>query len=1267
VSELRVARTPAGGRIFEPYLPLVVLEWLNRTPEAAWRELEGTLAFVDISGFTAMSERLAARGKAGAEEVTETMNATFAPLLAVAYEYGGGLLKFGGDALLLFFDGPDHALRAARAAWRTRATLAALGPVRTTAGRVRLQMHAGLFSGPCHFFLVGDRHRELIVAGPAATATVAAESAAAAGEIVVAGEPLPDDVLGEPRGGGRLLVAEPAAATLPNVGPVPFLDELDLAACVPVALRPHLSTDSADAEHRRAAVAFVRFTGVDDAIAADGNDPAAAAVHELVVAVQAAAAEHDVCFLESDLDANGARIVLVAGAPETAGNDEERLLRAARAVVEAGTALRPAVGVHRGHVFAGKIGPPFRRTYTILGETAALAARLMARAEPGQVLATTAVTERSRTIFSGRPLEPFRVKGRSEPVDAIEVGPVAGLRAAEPERLPMVDRKRELAILEAALSTVRLGYGTLVELVGEPGIGKSRLVEELRARAADMTLVAAACDQYEAMTPYYAFRSLLRELIGSGLGDDAEENSRILCERLAGVAPELEPWIPLLALTLDVPALATREVDELGPEFQRARLHGVVSTLLSKLLGEPTIVLFEDTHWMDDASVELLRHLGEHVASQPWLACATRRPVPGESTGSAPTLPAMTIRLDPLPEEDAQALAAAAAGDGLRADELAPITERAGGNPLFVRELVAAARSDAAAGAEQELPQNVESLVAARIDRLPPHERTLLRWASVIGHAFAGEILESVLGGPDAVDPGVWDRLAEFVERDPFVPGSFRFRHQLIRDAAYEGLPYRRRRELHLRVAEAYERLAGGRPEEVAELLSLHFHRAQDDAKTWTHSLAAAERARSKGANVEAVEFYGRALDAAKCLRSLDPRELGRVWEARGDACELAGRYDDAAESYRSARRALEPAGPQPGLLLKEGTIRERAARYGEAIRWYRRGLAALEQLPAEERPLHRAELRLASAGVRYRQGDSAECVALSLQAVEDAQAAGDLGALAHAYYLLHLAYTSLGSPDRQHYRDLALPIFEELGDLVGQANALNNLGIDAYYEGRWAEALGFYERSREARRRVGDVVGEAMLANNIGEIRSDQGLHEEAGALFTEAEKICREAGSAMLTAVAQANLGRLAARRGDAPEARRLLESALDGFTKIRATAFIAETRTRLAEAALLEGRTRAAVSAAEAALPGAPPVLAARLHRVRGCALLALGDPDEGAAALERSLAIARAGDLPFEAALTLKALSGTGSDPGTAAEADALLAALGVVATPDLAIP
>ena len=991
-----VTAQPGSSPQLTAYVPRITIEWLRSAPETLGRELDGTMAFVDISGFTAMSERLASKGKEGAEEVNEVMNTTFGHLLHVAYTYGGSLLKFGGDALLLFFAGAGHERRAARAAYVMRRMLRSIGRPQTSVGSVTLRMHVGLNSGRFHFFLVGEAHRELIVSGPETGRTVALEDASEAGDILLStatAAALPARVLGEKKGGGVLLRLEPAAD--PHGEPLPSVEGLDLSLGVPVAVRASVTAGTVEPEHRQAAIAFLRFSGLTVLLEQEGIDAAARAVHELVGAVQRAADEHGVTFLESDVDRDGGRIVLVAGAPQSAGEDEGRLLLTVRAIVDADTALPVAAGINRGRVFAGEVGAPFRRTYTVLGDTAALAARLMARAQPGQILVAAAVLERTRTRFETHELEPFTVKGKSRPVVAHELRGLARGRSAPAVRhLPLVDRQRELAILGASLAPARAGFGSLVELVGDTGIGKSRLVAEMREQSADMTVLTAACEPYDTSTAYGVFRELLRGLLDIGGDGDTARNSELLSERVTAIAPELRAWLPLLAVPLDLPVEPTRETDELDPAFRRARLHGVVGTLLQALLPNPTLLVFEDAHWMDGASSELLRHLGTEVTSRPWFALVTRHPT-GQGFSAAdgtPPLPALTMRLEPLPADDARALVAAAAETPLAAADVDAIVERAGGNALFLQELVAASgRTGRRRGAAGE----------RRGGRHRPHRRALARrpGGAALG-VRAGDALRRPPARRGARARGVRRRRRglgsagrvprarpERRRRLPLpagrVPGR-RLRGALVPPAPRAAPP----RGRGVRAAGG-----GGRPRVRRDALAALVARGRPRA----HLALLAHRGRARTGEVR--ERRGGRLLPPRARGGTAPRRTSsrprwpRVWESLGDVSELAGRYPEAVEAYRSGRRLAEPAlGPQPGLLLKEGSVRERISQYSEALRWYTRGLAAAEGLAdAAERRAHRTKLTLAYAGVRLRQGLWGDCIRRCRAALEDAQDAGDL------------------------------------------------------------------------------------------------------------------------------------------------------------------------------------------------------------------------------------------------------------------------------------
>jgi class 3 adenylate cyclase/tetratricopeptide (TPR) repeat protein len=1253
-----MAAPPLDRADFVPFLPRLTMQWLRSHPDRRWLELEGSLAFVDISGFTALSERLSSLGKAGAEVLTDVIDSTFVPLLEAAYDCGGGLLKFGGDALLMLFSDSGHAARAARAVFEMRELLRQIGHVDTPAGAATLNMHVAVHTGRFDVFLVGRTHRDLLVTGPGATTTVDLESHSEAGEILISpavAEVLDPSCVGAARGPGFLLEAMPAVPGA--LEPLPDPTGIALEQALPAALRDQLvEVGPLEGEHRRCAVAFIRYQALDGLIEREGPEAAAETLDELVSLVQRATDDHGVTFLQSDIDRDGGKIILVAGAPQTHGDNEERLLRTVRAIVDADPPLPLHVGVSRGRIFAGQVGFRHRRTYTVMGDTVSLAARLMGRARAGEIIVAAEAFERGHDRFEAVELEPFEVKGISAPVHAFALGRLRDTHAAAEEaRVPFVGRERERALLAASAASARDGSGMLVELVGEAGIGKSRLADDLRDRCRDMVTLSVRCEQYESTTPYYAIRPLLQALLGVQLNGGGAHNREVLRERLAAVDEGLVPWAPLLAAPLDVEVESTPEVDDLDPTFLRARLHAVVSALLERLLDSPTLLLFEDVHWMDDASSELMRHLGKRLATRPWLACTTRRPVPGGFTAAGG---ALTLELEPLTAKDARALVEAAVGGRtLSVEEATALAERGAGNPLFLQELAAADLDG------EELPETVEALLAARIDGLAPGERALLRWASVFGSSFSGPLLAEVL----ADEQTSFDvRLGEFVERDPDVPDGFRFRHALVRDVAYEGLSYKRRRDLHGRVAEAIERRHAANPGEAAELLSLHFLRAGRWPQAWEHSLQAGRRAQEKWANVEAAEFYRRAIESARHLAGLDPGEIAAVWEALGDCLRLAGKLDGAAHAFSEARKLTAQDSPSLiELMHKEGKIREDTGRYAEAIRWYARGLRAAERVADEAVRTHlRLELNMGYAQARFRQGALEDCIARCRKVIDESLATDDLPQLGRAYLMIYGAYTALGSPDRAAFRGLALPIFEELGDLRRQATTLNNLGIEAYYEGDWDKALDVYRRARELFERVGDVTSVAMATNNIGEIVSDQGRFDEAEELFASVRRAADAAGHRLFSAIAVLNLGRAAARSGRFDDADAQLAEAAEAFAEMHAEFYVLETEVRKAETDVLRGdRPESALSQLEAVLERAgtgadmAPARALAL-RLKGSALIQLGRSGEAVSAFGESIDVAEQAGVVYERALALDGLAAATEDPEPAAESGRLLARLHV---------
>ena len=1260
------------ARTLGPYLPRLLLGWMADHPEDVHLRTHGSLTFVDISGFTALSERLARRGKVGAEEVSDTIGACFQRLLGVAYANDGTLLKFGGDALLLFFSGPDHQARSIRAAIGMRRALRETGRLPVPGARITLRMSVGVHSGEFHFFLVGESHRELIITGPAASRTVEMEAIADPGEIVVSPEVadfLPRASLGRAKGPGHLLRREPPGVHMGTSTPPPDVDPAAVATLLPPSLRAHLLAGGIESEHRRATVGFIHFDGTDRLVEEQGAPATATALQDLVARVQLAADRRGVTFLGSDIDRDGGKIILAAGVPQASERDEERMLLALHEIAEERGTLPVRIGCNGGRVFAGDIGPPYRRTYTVMGDAVNLAARLMAAARPGEVLVTEEVPGKSQTRFGLEPLQPLKVKGKAQPVQAYRLGPPeAGVadRIADldDDLLPFVGREHEMDILMDALTSARGGRGRVVELVGDAGIGKSRLVREVRERARGARVLSAACHLYEAGSPYFPFRTPLRNLVGISESTSAADEAERLRTVVEAEASDLIPWMPLLGIAMDVQVAPTHETDQLAEEFRRSRLERAVIDLLSAVSNRaPLVLTVEDAHWMDEASSDLLQRMVEEVPQLAWLICVTRRDEEGGFV--APEAPHVrTLRPEPIGAAASAALVHAATEESpLAPHEIEALTDRAGGNPLFLRELVSMAR---AGQRWEELPGSVEAAVTARIDQLGSDDRALLRRLAVLGETISEDLLPAVLlEGAGPPSPVVWRRLDAFVTAA--APGAYQFRHALIRDAAYEGLPYRVRRELHAQVGEAIERATYPNLEEQAELLALHYFAAGRYEAAWLHSRIAGQRAKELYANVDAAAFYERSLEAVRHVDDVPEEMRAELYEALGDVRERLGEYERAAAAYRSARRLL--AGERVAearLMLKQGWIRDRSGRFTDALRWIGRGLRLLNGATEQDAVRQRAQLTVWYAAVRQAQGRHREAIRSCRRAIEEAEAAGERQALAHAYYLLDWALMDIGRSEAAGYSEAALAIYRELGDLAGQATVLNNMAGFAYLGGRWSEALDRYARAREASSRAGDSVNAAVPAAGIAEILLEQGRLSESEALLEEALRVWKAAGHWWGIAYATLNLGRIAAREGDLERAERLLVEAREGFRRGGASGFTSEVDARTVEVRLFQERYPEALDLVDRLLAdeGGSATHGPLLHRLRGYALARLGDLGAAEAALEESLRLAREARAQHEAAATLGALvhlaraGGLRPPAGAEAEAREILDRLGI---------
>ena len=1197
------------------------------------------MAFVDISGFTKLTERLARKGKIGAEEMSDILNNTFGMLIQAARGDGADLVKWGGDAVLLLFRGADHAAHAARAAYRMRKTLREFGSVRVTAGQVTLRMSVGIHSGEFHFSLVGDPaiHRELVVSGPSASMTAEMESLATAGQIAVSDATaalLAPSVLGGRIRGGQLLRSEPRA--LDDVAES-VAGGSDLASTLAPPVREHLLAAAGESEHRPIAVAFIHFSGTDTLVTEAGPDAAATALDELVRNVQHAAADHKVTFLESDIDRDGGKIMLVAGAPRSNGNDEECLLRAVRQIVDRSGTLALRAGVNRGSVYSGDFGPDFRRTYSVKGDAINLAARVTAKAHIGQVLATRDVVTRSRTVFEFETLPPFAVKGKSQPVHAVALGAVAGERAETTGEGAFVGRDQELATLSRALGAARRRQGTLIEVIGEPGMGKSRLIHEIRRLAGDMCVVDGPSGSYQSSTAYFPFRTLLRDILGIGPETEQASIATRLTDRIKDDAPHLRPWLPLLGVVLGTELPPSREAAELDEKFRRPKLAEVTIEFLRVILPTPTLLVFENVHLTDDASADLLRRLAHDVSRQPWVVVVSRRERP---TGFVPDPSAGQERLalEPIDESAAlELLASTARATPLSAHAMSVIAAKAGGNPLFLRELVLAASRS---GSVSELPDSVEGVVTSLIDHLDPHDRTLLRCAAVLGVSVSLADLRNMLAAQGhTFDDEALNRIGDFLERDGQDRG--RFRHAVIRDVAYAGLPYRLRRQMHEQVGEALER-AGSSREDLADQLSMHFFHAGNYEKAWTYSRAAGDRARARYAHAEAMEFLERALECADRLRGIAPSQIAVVHEQLGDVRDLAGLSTEAADAYRRAQRfAIDSPVLLAGLMFKQASIVQRLAKFSASLHLLSRGRTVLDGTLGANADAVRSRLATRYAFGKYLQGKHTDAMRWSAIGASEARKADDRESLAYAYNTMHLAYLHAGRIEEQPFGELSLAIYEQLGDLRMQGHCLNNLAIGAMQDGRWDVSADLLHRAADMFRRVGDTANEANAVYNRADLLIRQGRFAEVKPLLATALHAARAADDHELVALVLRERGRLLSGLGRWDEAVDLFDDARVRFAELGLPHELIGLDGALAECLILSGRLDEARTVVSGALDRARALdasaLLAPLLRIQGFALLAAGRPAEARGVLETGLRSPDGADGGHEHALMMMGLA------------------------------
>jgi class 3 adenylate cyclase/tetratricopeptide (TPR) repeat protein len=871
----------------------------------------------------------------------------------------------------------------------------------------------------------------------------------------------------------------------------------------------------------------------------------------------------------------GDNVMAVFGAPVAHEDDPERAVRAGLAMqaamteineqfaAEAEVSFELRVGINSGEVLAGQVGDE----YTVMGDPVNVAARLQSAARPGSVTVGEITHRLTRAAISYQELEPLELKGKSEPVAAWEavqvLVPGATRRAARAET-PLIGRDDEASLLESLFERVASeGRPHLVTLIGQAGVGKSRLLRDMTSKLGERpeqpALREGRCPAYGAGIAYWALGEVMRgefeivdtddsdvawtklsrgieELISDETEEPPERLAALIARPLGIEVPEEIAIGSSVISTVNSAGSTTGRESEI-PQQTRDRLFSAVRSVVEAVSRRrPLVLAIEDIHWADEGMLDLIEYLARWVRGPVLIICLARDELlerrPGWGGGRRN---ATAISLEPLTDVEAQELVTALFPDGGgngNGQLVSQVAERSGGNPLFAEEMVNRIKEEGAPDADT-LPETVHSVLAARLDSLRPLERRVLQHAAVVGATFWQGSLSS-LAAEEGLDLG--EALAALQEKELVVPSAgsrlageheYAFKHALIRDVAYGTLPKSVRCRKHVEVGQFIEERSGERGEAVVALVAEHYGRAaalapaanldpdereQVSSQALRFAEAAGDSAAALYSNQEALNHYSGALELRDAL---DHGSEARIGEKRGDVALRLGRVDAAVEVWEHCldfHRRQEDLARVGDLHRKIGAGLWHKGEREASIDHYQKGIDLLKDGPP---CLELVRLYEEAASLYMHTGDNMLAIYASEKALRLAERLGEAAAASRAHGIFGRVFGRIGDSEKAREnleRSVELARDSDPGEAV---RALLTLGYhlevsEAEYEG----AASAYTEALELSEQVGDLPSQVELHAALAQLavyRADWDQVEastEASATLAEREgllgKLC-------------------------------------------------------------------------------------------------------------------------------------------------------------------
>lgn len=1128
------------------------------------RRLRGTFAaaslFVDISGFTALTETLMQHQKDGAEALTDALHVVFRPLVQAVYGYHGFITTFAGDAFTALFPigegvaAPEAARCAVWAGAFVQQFFVDHGMIETRYGRFSLNVKVGVGMGDVEWGILGlgnsdeqttenQRGLTYFFRGTAVDTCAKAEHVAERGDIIITPQV-------------RTMVST-AVAVVPVAshfkvlglsGPAPLVSAepvWDRTTVTPHDTAPFvvesvidLMSSGARAEFRAVAVAFLSFMEPADT---QELDRFAALVLRLT-------RTYGGYFNKLDFGDKGGVMLVLFGAPVGYENNLERAADFLLMLREWTPEVQWRAGLTVGTVYAGFMGGDERCEYTAIGDVVNLAARFMMQAAWGEVWASMLVAEYLRARhYELTDLGVFSFKGKSGQIAAVRLDHRTSGEEARLHHGRMVGREDAVVTLVEWLHPIfQHTFAGVIAVYGEGGLGKSRLAYEVHQRlqqAFQVRWFVCSTDDVlrQSLNP---FRYLLYRYFEQHPDHEVEENKARFDAVLDALKAVVELRPSMIASALVHELERTRSFlgaliglywegslyEQLEPKLRFENSLLAMKTLFqAECLCQPMVVQLESIQWLDADSKELLAVLTRAMHGFPFAIIATSRYQQGGERVPLPLderVPYHVHELQPLAPEEVQAYASDMLA-GRVADDLAQVlAERTNGNPFFVEQVLLDLRErqligpmgDAldeggacwgfhAGGNITDVPTSVSSVLVARLDRLTVHLKQVVQAASVIGREFAVQVLQRILND----DPTVLERVRTVEEERVWsLAEDLRcvFRQSLLRDAAYEMQLRSRLRELHALVGTTIEQLYAADLAPYYADLSYHYGQAEDSEREGYYARLAGIWAAERFANSEAIQYIRRALDLIPDEAYSERYQLllirEQVYDLQGareeqlrDLNELASLAAQLAEPERQAEAAL------------------RMANYAIATDRYKVATAAAKQAIMLSHHQDTGQQSARNGAGHAAMGYMRWGMALRLQGVygESQQQLEHALTLARAgkhaqieaeclRQLASVAYYLGDEGQAWNFDEQALHIFRSMNDLQGEARTLESLGSDAGED--YDTAIAYYQQALEIYRQIGYQGGEGITLGNLGQLYREQGHFAQASALYDQGLAIC-------------------------------------------------------------------------------------------------------------------------------------------------------------------